>query len=118
MIRTGVFGVVDVTIGMSAAPRSSKALCPAIATPPNACRPGADAPPPDAPPDSDLDAGVFGADELAGREVAVIDSGLESEQCNVFEDGAVALGDHIYRSTPSCQRDVLRRTRAHAALSR
>merc|ERR1712084_186770 len=27
-------------------------------------------------------------DELLGRKVAVIDSGLKSEQCDVFEDGA------------------------------
>jgi len=31
---------------------------------------------------------VVSKDELAGRKVAVIDSGLEAEQCNVFEDGA------------------------------
>merc|ERR1719272_1963516 len=31
---------------------------------------------------------VVSRDELAGRKVAVIDSGLEAEQCNVFEDGA------------------------------
>jgi len=31
---------------------------------------------------------VVSKDELMGRKVAVIDSGLDSEQCNVFEDGA------------------------------
>ena len=31
---------------------------------------------------------VVSRDELLGRKVAVIDSGLKSEQCDVFEDGA------------------------------
>jgi len=31
---------------------------------------------------------VVSKDELLGRKVAVIDSGLEAEQCNVFADGA------------------------------
>ena len=31
---------------------------------------------------------VVSKDELLGRKVAVIDSGLKQEQCDVFEDGA------------------------------
>jgi len=31
---------------------------------------------------------VVSKDELLGRKVAVIDSGLDAESCNVFEDGA------------------------------